>query len=190
MANTLILNSPQVFNGLGTLTYTVPANTVTQLYTVKVNASFPYNPAINSKVTQASGIGYGGTGYVGAGSGMSLGQGTGGGGNGFVDGDAGLGNGGTGQGFGAGNNYQQPPSGSGNAVAQSPQLSSLSLVVAKNAVTQYTSTAPAGIQKSLQFSTTFSAAAGDVITVVGTSSASVDNQLDGITVTASVQQGL
>lgn len=189
MANYLILNQPQVFNGLGTLTYTVPAGTATQLYTVTVEALIPYNPAINSKVSPYTGIGYGGLGFMGAGSGMSLGSGTGGGGQGFVNGDQGAGEGGKGLGFGAGNNYQQPPSESGNATAQSPQLSSVSIVVQKDAVTQYTSTAPAGIQSLLKFQTTFSVAAGSSVTIAASSSASVDNQLDGVKITASIQQG-
>lgn len=189
MANTLILNQPQVFAGLGTLTYTVPTGTATQLYSVAVQAIFPYNPAITSKTDPYSGSGYGTLGFTGAGSGTGLGAGTGGGGQGFVLGDRGAGSGGVGQGFGTGNNYQQPPSAVSNASQQSPQLSSLSIVVAKNAVAQYTSTAPAGTQAGLNFVTTFSAAAGDVITVAGSSSASVDNQLDGIKITASIQQG-
>lgn len=189
MANTLILNKPQVFNGLGTLTYTVPAGTATQLYSVQVQATFPAYPAIQSYASTVLGVGYGSSGVIGAGSGAGLGAGTGGGGSGFVDGDGGAGAGGVGQGFGAGNSYQQPPSAASNVTAQSPKTSELSILVAKDAVTQYTSTAPVPGQSALQFKTTFSAAAGEVITVVATSSATVDNQLDGVTITASIQQG-
>lgn len=190
MANTLLLNQPQVFNGPGTLTYTVPTGTPTQLYTVKVSATFPMSPPINSKVPTATGIGFGGLGFMGAGSGMSLGAGTGGGAQGFVNGDQGTGEGGKGLGFSTGNNYQQPPSESGNATAQSPTTSSLSIVVSKNAVAQYTSTAPVPFQSALQFQTpVISLAAGDVVTVVASSSADVDNQRDGVTITASIQQG-
>ncbi len=190
MANTLILNSPQVFNGVGTLTYTVPTGTATQLYTVRVVATFPDFDAINSKVSAATGIGYATLGFMGAGSGSGLGAGTGGGGNGFVDGDAGAGEGGTGQGFGTGNSYQQPPSAASNVTAQSPVTSEVSIVVNKNAVAQYTSTAPVPFQSALQFQTpVISLAAGDVVTVVSSSSATQDNQKDGITMTVSIQQG-
>lgn len=190
MANTLLLNQPQVFNGLGTLTYTVPTGTATQLYTVKVSATFPMSPPINSKVPTAAGIGFAELGFMGAGSGMGLGAGTGGGARGFVNGDQGVGEGGKGLGFSTGNDYQQPPSAASNATAQSPTTSQLSIVVNKNAVAQYTSTAPVPFQSSLQFQTpAISLAAGDVVTVVGSSSLDADNQKDGITMTVSVQQG-
>lgn len=190
MANTLILNQPQVFNGVGTLTYTVPTGTATQLYTVVVQATFPMSPPINAKVSPATGIGFGTLGFMGAGSGSGLGAGTGGGGEGFTKGDQGTGEGGVGQGFGTGNDYQQPPSAASNVTAQSPQTSSLSIVVNKNAVAQYTSTAPVQFQSALQFQTApISLAAGDVVTVVSSSSADIDNQKDGITITASIQQG-
>lgn len=190
MANYLILNQPQVFNGLGALTYVVPAGTATQLYSVQVQATFPYDPAINSKVSNAQGIGFATLGFMGAGSGSGLGAGTGGGGEGFVKGDQGPGEGGVGQGFGVGNNYQQPPSAPSNVTAQSPNLSELSIVVAKNAVTQYTSTVPRGQQSAVQFSTRLSLAAGDTVTITGSSSDPLDNQKDGITLIASIQQGL
>lgn len=190
MANYLILNKPQVFNGLGTLTYTVPAGTDTQLYSIQVMATFPGAVAQNSNAPTNTGINYGAFPYFGAGSGMSLGSGTGGGGEGFTGGDLGTGHGGTGQGFGAGNSYQQPPSESGNAIAASPVTSTLSIVVAKNAVTQYTSTAPVAAQSAAQFKTApISLAAGDSVTVAATSSASVDNQLSGINLTVAIQQG-
>lgn len=191
MANYLLLNKPQVFGGLGTMTYSVPTGTDTQLYTVKVQTTFPEADPVNSVPSVTTGVGANVYPAVplGAGSGMGLGAGTGGGGQGFVLGDRGTGSGGVGQGFGTGNNYQQPPSASSNATVSSPTTSSLSIVVAKNAVTQYTSTAPCVFQGALQFSTTFSAAAGDSITVALTSSASVDNQLSGILSNISIQQG-
>lgn len=191
MANYLILNQPQVFNGLGTMTYSVPAGTSTQLYTVQVQSTFPAYPAVNSLPSSSAGIGANITPVVplGAGSGMGLGAGTGGGDQGFVLGDRGAGYGGVGQGFGTGNNYKQPPSASSNATYSSPTTSSLSILVAKNGVTSYTSTAPTPFQGALQFSTTFSAAASDSITVVLSSSATPDNQLSGITSTISIQQG-
>lgn len=191
MANYLLLNQPQVFNGLGTMTYVVPTGTDTQLYTVQVQTTFPSYPAVNSVPSSTVGVGANvfPTVPLGAGSGMGLGAGTGGGGTGFTKGDQGTGQGGVGQGFGTGNSYQQPPSAASNATASSAQGSSLSIVVAKDAVTQYTSTAPVATQGGLQFATTFSAAAGSSITVVLSSSASVDNQLSGITSTISIQQG-
>lgn len=190
MANLiLILNKPQVSNGLDDFTYTVPSGTATQFYSVQVDALVPFNEAINSKVPTATGIGLGTLGFMGAGNGMGLGAGTGGGGQGFVLGDRGTTFGGVGQGFGTGNNYQQPPSAASNATAQSPTNSSLSIVVAKNAVALFTSTAPTGRQYQVKFSTMFSAAAGDVITITATSSASVDNQLSGVTITAALLQG-
>lgn len=190
MANTLILNKPQVFNGIGTLTYTVPTGTATQLYTVKVEATFPSADPINSKVPDSTGVGFATLGFMGAGSGMGLGAGTGGGGEGFTKGDQGAGEGGVGQGFGTGNSYQQPPSASSNATAQSPTTSQLSIVVNKNDVAQYTSTTIVPFQSALQFQTApISLAAGDVVTVVSSSSATVDNQRDGVTITASIQQG-
>lgn len=191
MANTLILNQPQVFNGLGTLTYTVPTGTATQLYSVQVEATFLGAEAINSYADTSIGMGYGGFGYAGAGSGMGLGSGPGGGGQGFVLGDRGTGSGGVGQGFGTANNYPQPSSNGNNAVAQSRTTSSLSIVVNKNAVAQYTSTAPVVDQSALQFKTApISLAAGDVVTVVISSSASIDNQLSGINIIAAIQQGI
>ena len=77
MANYLILNQPQVFNGTGTLTYTVP--TAGQ-YNVRVQATFPSAWPQNSSPSTNAGVGAGqlnGT-QLGAGSGMGLGSGTGG----------------------------------------------------------------------------------------------------------------
>ena len=179
MANTLILNQNQVFNGLGTLTYSV---VTTEALNVQVQVTFPEAQAINSKLAGDS--------YNGAGSGVGLGAGTGGGGTGFTQGDQGTGHGGVGQGFGAGNNYQQPPSAPSNATANSPISSSLSVVVNKNGSAVYTATSPAQFQSALQFRTSFLASNGDTITVVLSSSASSDNQLSGVTSNISIGQGL
>lgn len=194
MANTLLLNQTQVFNGLGTLTYTVPVGTATQLYSVQVQTSFPQAVPQNA-VWNGNTAGMGSNNpignAIGAGSGSGLGSGTGGGGQGFILGDRGLGFGGVGQGFGTGNNYQQPPSAGSNVLPNSYVQSSLLIVVNKNGVAQFTSTLPTQSQGALQFKTnSFSAAASDVITVVLSSSASVDNQLSGITSNVSVAQGL
>lgn len=186
MANYLILNKPQVWNGLGTLTYTVAS---TGAFNVQVQTTFPFNYPINSKPT-GNGIGAEFNQVAGAGSGMGLGSGTGGGGQGFVLGDRGTTYGGVGQGFGTGNNYQQPSSQASNAVAQSASVSSLSIVVNKNGSPIYTSTAPVVGQSALQFKTSFTATAADSITVVLSSSAAVDNQLAGITSTVSIGEGL
>lgn len=179
MANYLILNQNQVFNGLGTLTYTVAT---TEALNVQVQVTFPKSVAINSNQT--------GNGYNGAGSGVGLGAGTGGGGEGFTGGDLGTGHGGVGQGFGAGNSYQQPPSAASNATANSPVSSSLVILVKKNGSTIYTATSPAQFQSALQFRTSFLATAADSITVVISSVASSDSQLSGVTSNISIGQGL
>jgi hypothetical protein len=191
MANTLILNQPQVWNGLGTLTYTVAT---TEALNVQVQVTFPEAVAINSNVVaNSAGVGADlvtGQLAMGGGSGAGLGAGTGGGGSGFTGGDLGTGHGGVGQGFGAGNSYQQPPSASSNITANSPVSSGLSIVVNNNGSPIYTSTAPATYQSALQFRTSFLASAGDVITVVLSSAVSSDNQLNGVTSNISVGQGL
>lgn len=187
MANLLILNQPQVWNGLGTLTFTIPT---TGNYSVQVQSSFPSAAPINS-VPSGTGIGASITPAVplGAGSGMGLGSGTGGGGTGFTDGDQGTGHGGTGQGFGTGNSYQQPSSQASNATASSPTTSQLSIVVNQNGVAGYTATTPALIQSALQFKYSFLATAADTITVVLSSSLSSDNQLSGVKSIVTIQQG-
>lgn len=191
MANYLILNQNQVFNGLGTLTYSV---TSTEAYNVRVQVTMPEAVAINSNVTaDSNGIGAGlvsGQLAVGGGSGAGLGAGTGGGGEGFTGGDLGTGHGGVGQGFGAGNSYQQPPSAGSNVTANSPVTSQLSIVVNVNGSPVYTATTPAVAQSALQFKTSFLATSGDSITVVLSSAASSDNQLNGVTSNVSIGQGL
>lgn len=191
MANYLILNQNQVFNGLGTLTYNV---TSTEAYNVAVQVTMPSAPPINPNIKDNSaGIGGGvpqGQRYLGAGSGAGIGAGTGGGAQGFVLGDRGLGFGGVGQGFGTGNNYQQPPAAGSNVTANAAQTSGLSVIVQKNAVTIYTAPVPAVAQGSLQFRFPFLANSGDAITVVLSSAVSSDNQLDGVTSNVSISQGL
>lgn len=188
MANPiLILNQPQVFNGLGTLTYTNPT---TGNYNVRVSSTFLANAAINSGANQSAGIGYATGGVpVGAGSGMGEGAGTGGGGEGFVNGDKGLGQGGVGQGFGASNGYQQPSAQASNALPQNPLTSGLSIVVNVNGSPVYTSVVPAVVQSAEQFKYSFQSNAGDVITVVLSSSVATDNLLSGVTSTIAINQG-
>lgn len=191
MANYLILNQNQVFNGLGTLTFTVPT---TGQYNAQVQVTMPAGPAANSGVTGNSpGIGANnpvGNTVLGGGSGAGLGAGVGGGGTGFVSGDRGTGQGGVGQGFGATNNYQQPPSAGSNVTAKSATTSSLVVLVKNNGATIYTATTPALVQGALQFKTGFLATLGDSITVVLSSVASSDNQLSGVTSNVSISQGL
>lgn len=194
MANILILNQNQVFNGLGTLTYTVPTGAVTQGYNVQVQTTFPDADPVNANWSDNSagaGANNGGLPYMGAGSAYGLGSGTGGGATGFVSGDGGTGSGGKGLGFGTANGYPQPIAAGSDITVNSPIKSTLSVVVNKNAVAQYTSTAPVNFQSALQFKTTLAGlAAGDVVTVVFSSSASVDNQLNGILSNVSIGQGL
>lgn len=199
MANYLFLNQSQVFSGLGTLTYVVPTGTVTQGYNVQVQVTFPDADPVNANWTDdvaGAGSGNNRLAYMGAGSAYGLGSGTGGGDQGFVLGDRGLGaqgtgHGGVGQGFGTANNYPQPIAAGSDITVNSPIKSSLSIVVNKNAVAQYTSTAPVNFQGALQFKTSLpGVAAGDTITVVFSSSASVDNQLNAIISNTSISQGL
>lgn len=171
MANYLILNQNQVFNGLGTLTFTVPT---TGSYNVQVQITVPAAPPIDG----------------GAGSGVGLGSGTGGGGEGFVGGDLGTGHGGVGQGFGAGNSYQQPSSQASNVVVSAATTSGISILVKNNGSTIFTAPALALAQSALQFKYSFLATAADSITVVIASSTASDNGLSGVTSNVSIGQGL
>ena len=170
LANYLILNQSQVFNGLGTLTYTVAT---TGNYNVQVQTTVPEAIATGS----------------GAGSNKGLGAGTGGGGEGFTGGDLGLGHGGVGQGFGAGNGYQQPPADGSNQTSGSAVSSGLSIVVNKNGSPIYTATAPTVTQSAQQFKYSFQATAADSITVVFSSSTASDNGLNGVLSNVSIGQG-
>jgi len=170
MANYLILNQPQVFNGLGTLTYTV---TTTGNYNVQVQASY------SAWAQEGSG----------AGSGKGLGSGAGGGGEGFTGGDLGTGYGGVGQGFGAGNGYQQPPSYGSNQTSIAGASSGLSILVKKNGSTIYTADSPGAAQSAQQFKYSFQAAANDVITVVFASSTASDNVTNAVVSNVSIGQG-
>jgi hypothetical protein len=166
----LLLNQPQVFNGLGTLTHTLAA---TGNYNVSFQATMPEAVAIDG----------------GAGSGVGLGAGTGGGGEGFTGGDLGTGHGGVGQGFGTSNGYQQPPAAASNVTAASPVSSALVVLVKKNGSTIFTAPTVAAYQPSMQFKYGFLAAANDVITVVLSSVNSSDAVLNGLKSIASINQG-
>lgn len=171
MANYLLLNQPQVFNGLGTLTFTVPS-------------TGQYNASLSITVPEA--VAQGSV----AGSGLGLGSGTGGGGEGFTKGDQGLGEGGVGQGFGAGNNYQQPSSQASNQVAGESVSSGVSIVVKNGVTTIFTAPALAFEQSALQFKYGFSAEEDDVITVVIASSEASDNGLNGVKSIVAINEGL
>ena len=171
MANYLLLNQPQVFNGLGTLTFTVPS---TGLYNVQFQVTVP------EALAQGSG----------AGSGQGLGAGTGGGGEGFTGGDLGTGHGGVGQGFGAGNGYQQPPAAGSNQTSGTAVSTGLSVLVKNNGSTIFTMTSLTATQSASQFKYSFSATAADSITVVLASSTASDNGLNGVQSITSVGQGL
>ncbi len=171
MANYLILNQTQVWNGLGTLSYTVPT---TGNYHVQYQVTFP------EALAQGSG----------AGSNKGLGAGTGGGAQGFVLGDRGAGYGGVGQGFGTGNNYQQPPAAPSNQTEGTAVSSALVVLVKKNGVTQYTAPVPTVTQSAFQFKFGFQASATDAITVVLSSVNASDNALNGVCSNVSIGQGL
>lgn len=170
MANYLLLNQNQVWNGLGTLTFTIPT---AGTYNVKVQSTFP------AWATE---------GYA-AGSNQGLGAGTGGGGEGFTGGDLGTGHGGVGQGFGPGNGYQQPPAAGSNQTTNPNAQSGLSIVVNQNGSPIYTATTPAIVQSALQFKFAFQAALNDSITVVFSSSTATDNALNGVSSNVSIGQG-
>lgn len=170
MANLLILNQNQVWNGLGTLTYTVAT---TGNYNVQVQTTYP------AWATEGDG----------AGSGTGLGSGTGGGGEGFTGGDLGAGHGGVGQGFGAGNGYQQPSVYGSNETTVAGVTSGLSILVKKNGSTVYTASTPAVVQSAQQFKFSFQATAADSITVVFASSAAPDKTLNAIVSNVSIGQG-
>lgn len=171
MANYLILNQPQVFVGLGTLTYTV---VTTGAFNVQFRATVP------QQVLEGDG----------AGSGTGLGSGTGGGGQGFVLGDRGTGYGGVGQGFGTANNYQQPPSAGSNQSTFPAVTSGLVVVVNNNGSPIYTANAIAGNQSQLEFKYSFLATAADSITVVLTSAVADDALLNSVKSTTTIGEGL
>lgn len=172
MANILILNQPQVWNGLGTLTYTVPT---TGNYSVVFQTTVPEAVATGD----------------GAGSGTGLGSGAGGGdAYGFAGGGVGTSHGATGQGFGAvPNNYQQPPSYGSNQTLGAVVSSSLVVVVKNGVTTIFTAPSLTPSQSAYQFKFAFQATAADVLTVVLTSSNANDNQLNSVKSIISIQQG-
>jgi hypothetical protein len=171
MANYLLLNQPQVFNGVGTLTYVIPTTGA-------------YNVAVSSTVPEAIAPG------SGAGSQKGLGSGAGGGGTGFTGGDLGTGHGGVGQGFGTGNSYQQPPSYGSNQTSGSAVSTGLTIVVNDNGTPIFTAGTFTATQSAQQFKTGFLATAGHTITVVFASSTASDNKLSGVTSIVSINQGL
>lgn len=171
MANYLLVNQTQVFNGLGTLTFTVPT---TGAYNVQFQTTVPEALATGDA----------------AGSGTGLGAGTGGGGTGFTGGDLGTGHGGVGQGFGTGNSYQQPPASGSNETSGAAVNSALVVLVKNNGATVFTAPTLTATQSSLQFKYSFLATAADSVTVVLSSVNASDNALNGVTSNISIGQGL
>ena len=216
MSNILILNQPAPAVGLNSFTYTVLA---AGIYNVQVQLTVPSAIATGAGAGSGSdqGLGMlGGTQGIGQGSNLSLGNGgTGlgfgagtsqttyntsgsghgagaGGGDavGMAQGGNGLGDGGVGQGFGpVPNNYKQPianvivPS-SGPAVA-----STVSIVVAQNSSTKYTTPALTPTQSAQQFKYELVCQVNDVITITPSSSTASDETLNGVQWVCSIGQG-
>ncbi len=181
MSNFLILGRNYVQNGLGTLTFTVPAT----ILNGPAVSNVIFTVACQTTVPEALPTGYG------AGSGDGHGAGAGGGDiDGFAAGGSGLGLGGVGQGFGpVPNNYKQPIA-DVRTPASGPAVSSaLSIVVNKNGSPVYTAPAFTPTQSALQFKTSFLCTAADSITIVFSSSNASDNNLNGIQSNVSIYVG-
>jgi hypothetical protein len=172
MANVLQLNQSQIFNGLGTLTFTVP---ITGTYSVGAQVTVPQAIATGD----------------GAGSGKGPGSGAGGGdATGFSVGGVADDTGGVGHGFGpVANVYPQPPLYGSNQTSGSAVSSGVSVVVNDNGSPVYTAPAFAAAQSALQFKTGFQFTAGHTITVVLASSTLTDEQTSGVTSNVFIQQG-
>lgn len=166
----LILNQPQVANGLNTFNYTIAA---AGLYNVQGQVTVPEALPTGS----------------GSGSGQGLGSGAGGGGNGFTQGGQGVGNGGVGQGFGAGSGYPQPPVYGSNQTSGPAVSSGVSVVVKQNGSTVYTSPTLSATQSAQQFKVDLNCALNDAISVVVSSSTASDQQLSGVRTTVTIGQG-
>jgi hypothetical protein len=169
----LLLNQPQVFNGLGTLTFTVPTTA-------------QYNVAMSTTVPEALPTG------SGAGSGQGLGSGKGGGTlSGFAVGGGGLGDGARGSAFGPDlSGYQQPPLAGSNQTS-GPAISSGLLVLVKvNGSTVYTMPALSAQQSAAQFKFDLQLNAADVVTVVLSSAVATDSALNALKSLISINQGL
>ena len=166
----LTLNQNYVQNGLGTLTFVVPA---TGLYNVKCQCTVPSAVATGQGGGSGRDLGLGATGGIeGIGSPLPP----------VTPGDGGLG-----QGFlGTGNDNATA------FTAPAAVTSSLSIVVTDTTTTTtiYTSITPTATQSEIQFQTGFAAAAGDTITVVFSSSNANDKTLQAIKANVSLGQGL
>lgn len=172
MANYLILNQPQVFNGLGTLTFTVPT---TGNYNVQFSCTVPEAVPTGSA----------------AGSNKGLGSGVGGGAlYGFAGGGAGTSHGAVGQGFGTDTSgYNQPPSYGSNQTSGSAVSSGLSVLVKDNGSTVFTAPTLTATQSAMQFKYSFTATAAHSITVVLASATGSDNGLNGVQSITAIGQG-
>lgn len=138
------------------------------------------------------GLGFGGSTTDGAsGNGSGLGSGAGGGVlGGFSLGGGGASDGNKGGAFGADNSgYNQPSAYVNTPTSFAGILSQLAIVVKKNGSTVFTAPTIEGIQKGLQFSTSFLATAADLITVVFSSSLSADEQLIAIQANVNIVVG-
>ncbi len=172
MANYLILNKPQVFNGLGTLSYVV---TTTGQYNVSMSITVP----------EAMPVGDG----AGSGTGLGSGQATQTSED-FSDGDLGAGYGGTGLGFTKQVDYPQPSAQGSNETLGSAVSSGVSVLVKDNGSTIFTAPTIQFQQSAMQFKYGFQATAGHTITVVLASSTASDNGLNGVESIISIGEGL
>jgi hypothetical protein len=168
----LVLNQPQVFNGLGTLTYTVV--TTGQYY-------------INAQITVPEALPTG----SGAGSNKGLGSGSGGGDAvGFNQGGVSADTGGVGHGFGpVANVYPQPPVYGSNQTSGPAVSTGLSVVVNDNGSPIYTMPSMSPTQSAIQFKFPFTSTATHSITVVISSSTASDNALNGVQSVITIGQG-
>jgi hypothetical protein len=90
--------------------------------------------------------------------------------------------------------YTVPSSGAGlysvHVESTEGPSSGVSILVKKGGVTQYTAATPSPSQGAIQFKFGMLLAAADVITVVMASANAIDNQLNSVKTTVTIQQGL
>ncbi len=167
MSNTLILNKPFVSTGLTAVTLTIPS---TGLYSVKVQVFVPQSVDVGSGsgTGQDGGLGMKG-GFPGDGVNAQLGTG---------QGHTGLGCSGTNT-----DGAVVPP------VASVVITSGISIIVAQNGSTKYTSTAFTPSQSEQKFKVDLSCTAADVILITPSSSTATDNTLNGLKFIYTVQEG-
>lgn len=214
MANILILNQPQVSQGLTTYTYTVPT---TGVYNVQCEARVNQSLATGFGAGSGADQGNGATGGVqGIGQGSNLSLGNGGKGLGFgtaspsdgASGTNGYGSGAgggelsgfavggsgsaghTGQGFGATNSgYNQPITNVTTPTTVAGAASALVILVKQNGTTVFTAPTFAPTQSAMQFKYDALFTAADVITVTLTSANASDKLLNSTQLTVSIGTG-